>query len=164
MEYYYTAITLKLNTKPWNEGGITSREKYTQQLAALASKFNCTVDSVVGYELDKQCQLHVHTTLVSTKILHRVSICKWYRRTYEKYSIWLVPVSSLSNWKDYCLKTGNDEEKYHWLCRFYSNNYPDEFNDEEAIRNIWHKRFHLADVKLNKVNHWEKCEIEAIYI
>jgi len=160
---YYTAITLKLNTKPWKQDGVTSRHNYSLQLAALAIKFNCTVDSVHGYELDKQCQLHVHTTLVSTKILHRASICKWYRHKYQKHSIWLVPITNLRNWQGYCQKTGNEEEKYHWLCRFYSENYPDEFNDEEMIRNIQHTRFTLADIQLNIANHWEKCEIDPIY-
>lgn len=149
---FYTAITLKLNTKPWIEGGITSRENYSQQLHAIASKFNATLDNVEGYELDKQCQLHVHATLVSTKILHRVSICKWYRHTYKKHSIWLVPISNLKNWKEYCLKTGNEEEKYHMLCRFYDRDNYDKWD------------FNYDDVKLNKQKHWEKCEIEAQFI
>lgn len=162
---YFTAITLKLNTKPWNEGGVTSREIYTSQLNDICTHFKCNVSDVCGYELDKQCQLHIHTTLISKKMLHRKKICNYYRNLYKKYSIWLVPVSGLKNWEDYCLKAGNEEEKYHWLCRFYDNNTL-EYNDEENIRAIVfsQSRFHLDDIILNFYDHWEKLEDSCQFI
>lgn len=150
---HYTAITLKLNTKPWKQGGVTSCENYRQQLHNIANKFDCQLGKVCGVELDEYCQLHVHTTLVSNKILHRANICKYYRRTFKKHSIWLVPVTNEEAWDDYCLKTGNQEELYHWLCRYYDNNYPEQFNKETAIRN--NETIKIPEnIFLNSKNHW----------
>jgi len=148
---YYTAITLKLNTKPWNEGGVTSRDLYESQLIDLCFKFSCKVSDVCGYELDKQCQLHVHTTLISKSVLHRKKICNYFRKEYKKYSIWLVPITGLKNWEKYCLKTGNAHEcvKYEKLCQYYE-------------KKVLHEDVHLLFISyapritLNKQNHWEK--------
>lgn len=156
---YYTAITIKLNVKPWIHNGVTSAENYTLQLSQLITKFKVSLDLVTGWELDKQCQLHFHGTLVSTKIIHRMNICKWYRRTFKKHSIWLVPITDLSNWRGYCNKAGNDEEKYHWLCRYYNNNYPEWQNKKLIFSN---KLINLDNIKLNSKNHWEKSELISL--
>lgn len=159
---YYTAITLKLNTKPWKQGGVTSLENYHQQLAWICNKYKIKWDQQhVGCELDKLGQLHVHTTLISSNVLHRMSIIKEYRKHFKYYQMFLVPVNNLQKWVDYCIKTGNEEEKYHWLCRYYDNNYPNEYNNEEAIRNY---KFELAEWKLNTRKHWEKVQPECDFI
>lgn len=153
----YTAITLKLNTKPWKQNGVTSLEIYYQQLALICNKFSIRYSKEhVGCEMDKLGQLHIHTTLISKNVLHRMSIIKEYRKNFKGYQMFLRPVNNLQKWIDYCEKTGNEEEKYHWMCRYYSNNYPEQFNNEQAIRNY---KFNISDWKLNSRNHWEKVNI-----
>lgn len=154
---YYTAITLKLNTKPWKK--VTSSENYIQQINYICQKYDCQQIGSIAWELDKCCQLHLHTTLKSEKALFRKNICSDYRKTFKKHNIWLVPVSSVKNWNEYVTKTDNEEERYHWLCRYYNNNYP-EYNNETAIRN--HDRIKLDDIVLNKQNHWEKIQADFI--
>ncbi len=155
---YYTAITMKLNTKPWQ--CVTSRENYTAQINYICNKYDCQQVGSMGWELDSNCQLHCHTTLKSNKALFRKNICSDYRKTFKKHNIWLVPINSFKNWEEYCTKTGNEEAKYHWICRYYDNNYPDEFNNEANIRA--NKTFMLDDLFINKQNHWEKIKADFI--
>ena len=147
---YYTAITLKLNTKPWKENGITSRENYLHQLNNLANKFNCKLDKTIGCEMDKCCQLHVHCIIINKKILHRVTICKYYKSIFKNHSIWLEPVNNLENWRIYCKKANNEEEKdYHYLCKFYyDNSHEFDINKYQSRKD--------CKYKINNQKHWEK--------
>lgn len=155
---YYTAITLKLNTKPWKK--ITSKENYMEQLNWICSKYDCQLTGSIAWELDQCCQLHTHTTLKSKKALFRKNICTEYRKQFKNHNIWLVPDINNNRWDEYCSKSPDEEEKYHWLCRYYQEEYPEQYNNEKAIREgTGHK---LDDVFINKTNHWEKLTAEFI--
>lgn len=155
---HYTAITLKLNTKPWKK--VTSKESYMEQLNWICQKYDCQLVGSIAWELDNFCQLHTHTTLQSNKVLFRKKICTDYRKTFKNHNIWLVPDINLVNWNLYCTKSPDEEAKYHWLCRYYQEAYPEQFNNEQAIRN--HDTFNLNDVTINSQNHWEKVTCQFI--
>lgn len=151
---YFTAITLKLNTKPWKENGTTSKKEYKKQLNELCIAFNCNLAVDLGWEMDKLCQLHVHGTLVSEKILHRKKISNYYRNIYRKYSIWLRPIDDYTNWKSYCLKSGiQDQEKvYNLISDFYKVDENEELEQLEIASEIQDYDF----VKFNhETKHWE---------
>lgn len=155
---YYTAITLKLNTKPWQS--VTSSENYLKQLNYICHTHDCQLMDIVAWEIDNCCQLHCHATLKSKKALFRKNICSDYRKHFKKHNIWLVPISQPKNWHDYCSKSENEEPKYHWLCRYYDSNYPEQFNNESNVRA--NDSFNLDNLFINKQNHWEKLQPDFI--
>ena len=154
---YYTAITLKLNTKPWKK--VTSKENYMQQYNWICQNYDCQLVGSIAWELDKCCQLHTHAILKSTKVLFRKKISTEYRKTFKNHHIWLVPDINCKNWNEYCTKTYDEEAKYHWLCRYYQEEY-EEYNNEEKIREG--TGIQLNDVIINKQNHWEKVTAQFI--
>lgn len=117
---YFTAITLKLNSKPWIK--TTSDTIYFGQLMDIATKYKCKIHTQYGFEMDKQCQLHIHATLKSKKPLFRKKVCSYYRKTYKNHSIWLRPVENLEKWVSYCNKSSFDERMcYKTIVKYYKN-------------------------------------------
>ncbi len=153
---FYTAITLKLNTKPWNQ--TTSDVLYLSQLKDITNKFNVRLHSDYGFEMDKQCQMHVHATLVSKTPLYRKKVCNYYRKNYKNHSIWLRPVESLPKWISYCTKSSFDERMaYKIIIKYYKK--PEKY-DIKNINSLNHKR--ILEKNLILVNaqwHFEKSKL-----
>ncbi len=152
---FYTAITLKLNTKPWNQ--TTSDILYLQQLKDLSKHFNCRLHVDYGFEMDKQCQMHIHATLVSKLPLFRKKVCTFYRKKYKNHSIWLRPVESLAKWINYCQKASFDERMaYSVVCKYYDK--PDKY-DIKNILSLNHKKIFKKNLILvNAQWHFEKVK------
>lgn len=149
---YLTAITLKLNTKPWLQ--TTSETQYISQLHSIATKFSCKIHLQYGFEMDNQCQLHIHATLKSKRPLFRKKICSYYRSLYKNHSIWLRPVTSFDKWVSYCTKSSFDERMtYIKIAKYYDE--PTKYNIKKIKKN--HRLiFNKNNIIVNSNNHFEK--------
>lgn len=150
---YFTAITLKLNTKPWIQ--TTSHEKYLSQLHDLATEYKCQIHLQYGFEMDKQCQMHIHATLKSKKPLFRKKVCAYYRKKYKNHSIWLRPVEELDKWISYCTKSSFDERMCYKKIKKYYNPEKVEYKIDN-IKKLHQKMFNQNNIFINKNNHFEK--------
>lgn len=131
----HTSVTLKLNTALF-KSGYTSGHDYMQILTQLAYLGKAKLHETVAFELDKFCQLHVHATLISYKVLYRNKIIKQLKedkdnvlsdlgiKNISKYTCYLKPIGNneLKYWLRYCKKQPDMRNAYYEILRFYTHN------------------------------------------
>ncbi|WP_445727507.1 hypothetical protein, partial [Flavobacterium sp.] len=66
-----TTVTIKLNTAPWKSGGIVSEETIAEMLNVIRQSVYGLIFYPFAWELDKNCQLHIHATIFSNFSIYR---------------------------------------------------------------------------------------------
>ena len=149
---HYTAVTITLNTVPWKQ--LTSAHNYCVIINKLKQLCKASLDwKYLGWELNGNCQLHCHFTLVTNKRIvppHMIRRMKgqthyWKYHSIANYSNYRIHFKSiktkedLERWVLYCKKTKDMRSLYNRVAHDLSNKlYPDldlvdydvEFNHE----------------------------------
>ena len=124
---HYSAVTIKLNTAPWNKGGIVNEEIVYQIIHSIYKSQNqeTVVLHPVKWELDTKCQLHLHTTIETTRPIYRNKTLKYIKDNVpssKNYSTYIKPIShdELKYWLAYLAKTKVDiRPLYYRIVTFY---------------------------------------------
>lgn len=130
----HTAVTITLNTVPWKK--LTSAHNYMCIINKVKQLANGTVDwKTVGWELNGNCQLHCHFTLISkkpvviAKIINQLKAQKHYWKyhsidNFANYRLHFKPLkttSDIERWTGYCLKAGDQRPFYNRVAHDISN-------------------------------------------
>lgn len=143
LKKFYTACTVKLSTAPWKQGGTVNEEYYLLIIHKLShiivdminddpyiQIYGCNIGKIC-WELDTNCQLHIHTVYQTFKPVYRTKVIKTLKEQYPKQtkntSIFLQDIKTdeeVYYWQLYCEKNnkGTDyRELYYRLQHFYHN-------------------------------------------
>jgi len=111
-----TSVTVKLNTVPWKAHGITSEETIAEFLNIIAKSVYGQILYPFAWELDKNCQLHVHATIFSNFSIYRNKVLAKCKTIHDKYQIYIKEIETkqeVEYWIKYCRKCEDMRRLYY---------------------------------------------------
>ncbi len=111
-----TTVTIKLNTAPWKSGGIVSEETIAEMLNVIRQSVHGLIFYPFAWELDKNCQLHIHATIFSNFSIYRnkvISKCKLINDKYQVYIKEIEDKCEVAYWLKYCRKCSDMRKLYY---------------------------------------------------
>lgn len=111
-----TAITIKLNTAPWKQGGIANEETYCEMLNKIREQVNGVIYHPIAWELDKNCQLHCHATIFSNFTVYRNKAINSCKNVKDNHSVFIKEIQNsreVHYWIQYCKKSQDMRRMYY---------------------------------------------------
>lgn len=116
-----TAVTIKLNTAPWKPNGIASEEIIAEFLNIIRQSVYGVIFYPFAWELDKNCQLHVHATIFSNFTIYRNKVINKCKAINDKYQIYIKEIETkeeVKYWMQYCRKCPDMRRLYYEKIAF----------------------------------------------
>lgn len=111
-----TSVTIKLNTAPWKTSGIVNEDLVIQMLNLIRQSVHGLLFYPFAWELDKNCQLHIHATIFSNFSIYRnkvIAKCKLREDRYQVYIKEIEDKCEVSYWLKYCRKCSDMRKLYY---------------------------------------------------
>ncbi len=175
---FHSAVTIKLNTAPWKRNGIVNEETVYQIIHSIFQSQNepnptftnhvaqdlSIILLPVKWELDSKCQLHLHTTIETSKPIYRKRTLKFIKdnvKNSKNYSTYIKPIShdELDYWLRYLAKTKIDVRPLYYRIITYYHAQPQVIEDFSDIADYDveynSKTSHFEYIDSSKVKAWE---------